>query len=528
MDIWYEIQSKHRTSIVQIFATHGAYNIPEPYMVPTTRDARGSGFLISKEGHIITNAHVVASLITLSFRAEQSGNQDLDAELIAICPAKDVALLKASPEALKELGQFTPMQFGDDHKIHQMQPVMAGGFPLGRERIKFTAGVASGYEAPETEDGSSSQSYIQVDLVINPGSSGGPLITTDGKVVGINSAGVPSKIAQNTNFAIPARVVLSIMRELFAREHDLSMSKVVLPPTLGLTFQRVTTHHFSAAGFNDPEDQIGMRVKEIIPGTPFTDVKPGDIIQTIQYADPYHVPESFEIEMYRSDVCLRCNDAPDTEIIISRTANIKVMNLETNQEAKFTQDRKVTLQEVIDTIPVDTILILEVMRPSAKNIGNTREVFRNKNGDMMIQKLFPPFDKLDYLLFGGAVFIPLSVNVLNVLGTTKYLCEFMPFKARYKPRVMITKIFPNTDIREIDSINPTEIIKSVNGQKISDLEQIRQIISSVKQNRIRFVTIMFRSGKELVLDINKAIEQDKVIHEKFEIKPDKFTSQLWK
>lgn len=528
-DSWKDLQRLYKSSVVQISATRGSFNLSEPYMSPAIMEAKGSGFLISSEGHILTNAHVVESAITVSFRAERAGNRDLHATLIALSPNKDVALLKAAPEALAELGTFKPFEFGDDQKLEQMQPVMTISFPLGSDRIKFTSGVVSGYEAQASESGS--QSYIQIDAPISPGSSGSPLLNSDGQVIGICSAGIAGSNAQNTNFAIPSRVVFSIIRELFARERDDSLRKVVAPPSLGLAFQRITEAHFRMLGIERIEDQKGLRVKEIVPGCPFPDIKVDDIVQLIRYADPYNVKNAFDVANYMSNKCLRCASEPDKVIEISSTGSIKVYDMtKTNRygdptEVQFTKDRKVSLQEVIDTIPIDTVLTLEVFRPESGSVGMTSGPFRNRDG-LAIQKLYPPFDKLDYVLFGGAVFIPLSTNVLDALGGTKYLCKYNPFQARYRNRVIITKIFPLTDIRDIDSINPTEVVKSVNGVKIHTIKDLEDAILTVVETD-QFISIEFKSGKIVVLDPRKAIDQDKKIHEQFQIRPNEFSELIW-
>jgi S1-C subfamily serine protease len=576
--VWFDIQERLRTSVVQIFASHGSFNIAEPYYPPTVREARGSGFIITSEGHIITNAHVVSELLSLSFKAEQAGDTDLRAELIAICPAKDVALLKCHPDDLHKLGDFAPLTFGDDQKLSQMQNVLVVGFPLGRERIKFTAGVMSGYEAPDGDVHDTSQSYIQIDAALNPGNSGGPLITLDGKVVGINSAGIPSLLAQNTNFAIPARVILSILRELFARERDTTLRKVVVPPSLGLTLQRVTNAHYAWVGVEREEDKVGMMVKNVIKGSSFASANEGDILRAVMYADPYRYEESFEVSSYRNGGCSRCLASIDTEILITSTGSVKVSSLvterglsgnesggeegngessyttTTNDESSYTKNRKVSLQEVMDTIPVDTMLTLEILRASRleKKVGKKEDKsvekkvgkkegrhedesvekgvwtlegpFRNQDA-LAIKTLYPPFDHLDYVIFGGAVWIPLSANVIKALGDTKYICEYVPHEKRYEPRVIITRIFPLTEIHSIGSINPTETLMSLDGVEIDTLESLKTTALLTFKSNKPYI-IKFKSGKVVVLDKKVLVAQDVEVHKKFQIAPNEFSRRL--
>jgi hypothetical protein len=510
-------------------------------------------------------------------RVEQADNQNLRAELIASCPSKDVALLKVHPDDLHLLGDYEPMQFADDHKLVPMQTVMTVGYPFGRERIIFTRGVASGYDAPDSEDGTGSQSFIQIDAALNPGNSGGPLITADGKVIGINSAGVSADRAQNTNYAIPTRVVLSVLRELFAHDigspqeleqqgskkytqhgdhkkspssqesnHSEHRRKIVVPTTLGVTFQRVTVHHFLAAGFDDPNDQHGLRIKDVLPGCPFVDLLRGDILQSIAYADPYKHKAAFDVNTYvtkldqvgrtnkhqpesKSKIASRPKKA-DTLIFISLTNTIHLHeNIGTKQESEtdFTLKRKVSLQEMMDTIPSGTHLVLEVLRPSARNIGTTSGPFKTIDSQAVV-KLYPPFDKLDYLLFGGAVWIPMSANIIEALGGTKYICEFQAFKKRYKPRVIITKMFPLTDIATSESINSTECIKKFNGVSISTLQDMRDAILGALNGQRDYVALEFRSGKEIVLDLKRSLQQDVEVRRQFGVPEDEFSMSLKK
>lgn len=521
--IWFDVQKKYKNSIVQITTHSGSFNLAEAYRPPEVRKARGSGVLITKEGHIITNAHVVEGALTVTFRSEVAGNIDLDVIIIATCPHKDIALLKATEDALQKIQPFIPLEFGDDHDLIHTEEVIAVGFPLGRERIKWTIGIVSGYETPETDDASINQSYIQTDAAINPGNSGGGLLNQQGQLVGINAAGF--LLMQNISFAIPSRVVLSILRDLFKREGK--EDKIVPPPRLGVILQKVTVDHFLSMRVVDMNDQIGERIKEVIPGTPLKGIKEGDIIQWIEYSDPYSDKTSFDTDMYRNGICIRCNNKPDTVIEISRYGNIKLFSKDDSGnklESQFSKDRKVTLLEVLDTVPSHTPLSFGILR------NGTKVLLKNipfKNEEVQaISKVFPPFSKLDYLIFAGTVWIPLTTNIINMIGETRHVCEFLPFRNRNEPRVMLAQIFPKTDIEQTGAFERSEIVESVNNIHVGTLGKMRQVILEAAK-RSSFVMIQMRSGNELIIDPAKANEQDKFIHQAFSIKPNDFTRQLW-
>ena len=521
---WFDVQKRLKNSVVQILATQGDFNIAQPYVPPEIKNARGTGFLITKEGHILTNAHVVASLLSVTFRSEQSGGLDLKATLIAICPVKDVALLRCDEDDLVQLGDFEPLQLSDDQDLSQMQSVMVAGYPLGR-RLTFTGGVVSGYEAPDGEATEGSQSYIQIDAPMNPGNSGGPLITLEGKVVGINSAGIPSALAQNTNFAIPMRVVLSILRELFARETNSALSKVVSPPSLGLTFQRVTLAHYEYVGIQVDEDRLGIMVKDVLKGSSFSMLQSGDILRAIKMRNPFGNPRDFMVSHYRTSECDHCSEKSDSEIVISSTGFVNFYVK--TAESQYTKGRRVSLQELLDTIPIGTDLTLEVWRKGKGVLDTSASPFVPQNA-LAIKTIYPPFDNLDYVIFAGAVWIPLSTNIIKALGDTKYICDYVPFENRYEPRVILANIFPTAEMRTIEVISATETLVSLNGIKIGTLSQLRKAITMHLQlNNNEPWQFRFKSGKLVILGKMYTFQKDREIMETFKVAIPKFNTKLY-
>jgi S1-C subfamily serine protease len=521
---WFEIQRRLKNSVVQILATQGDFNIAQPYVPPAIKNARGSGFLISSEGHILTNAHVVANLLSVTFRSEQSGGLDLRATLVAICPAKDVALLKCHEDDLTQLGDFEALSFADDQNLNQMQSVMVAGYPLGR-RLTFTGGVVSGYEAPEGEATEASQSYIQIDAPMNPGNSGGPLITMEGRVVGVNSAGIPSAMAQNTNFAIPARVVMSILRELFARDLDTTLKKVVIPPTLGITTQRVTPAHYKYLGIETESDHVGVMVKDVLRGSSFSLLRSGDILRAIKMSNPYASDADFEVESYRVPGCTRCVGETNSEIVISNTGLVKFYV--EGVESQYTLGRRVSLQELLDTIPIGTMLVLEIWRKDEGVLDSDPRPFVCQIV-LAIATLYPPFDNLDFVIFAGAVWVPLSANIITALGDTKYICDYVPFENRYEPVLIVANIFPTAEMRTIEAINATETLTFLNGIQIKTPSDLRKaIVSHLKSKSSEPWQFRFKSGKLIVLDKLETFRKDKEILDTFKVPLPAFNTKLY-
>lgn len=166
----------------------------------------GSGFIVSKDGMIATNKHVVADT-QAEYKVITNDDQELKVEKIYRDPSIDLAILKVTPPA----GGLKPVDLGDSGKLKVGQFVIAIGTALGEFRQTVTTGVISGLgrgiTAGDPFGGFSErlENVIQTDAAINPGNSGGPLLNSAGQVIGVSVA--TSQGAENIGFAIPINIV---------------------------------------------------------------------------------------------------------------------------------------------------------------------------------------------------------------------------------------------------------------------------------------------------------------------------------
>ena len=177
----------------------------------------GSGFVVTNDGYILTNFHVVggAHQIKVSF----SNHKTYDAKIVGLDSLTDLALLKVDAKGLK------PVKFADSEKAKIGDWVIALGNPLGLEAT-VTAGIISatgrdidivGRDLSASTRGYAVENFIQTDAVINPGNSGGPLVNTNGEVIGINTA-IASRtgVYAGYGFAIPSNLAQHVMEDLMA------------------------------------------------------------------------------------------------------------------------------------------------------------------------------------------------------------------------------------------------------------------------------------------------------------------------
>jgi len=180
------------------------------FMLPTPGEGAGSGCVLDKRGHILTNYHVVEGANKIAVTL-QDGKESYDGELIGEDPENDIAVLKidAPPE------QLVPVPIGTSDNLHVGQRVYTLGNPFGLEGTLTTGIISNLNRTLPSRTGREMKSIIQTDAAMNPGNSGGPLLDTSGRMIGMNVA-IATKVGQNAGvgFAIPINRIRQIVPQL--------------------------------------------------------------------------------------------------------------------------------------------------------------------------------------------------------------------------------------------------------------------------------------------------------------------------
>ena len=212
-----EIYQHAGPGVLQVTST--SVDSSDPFFGPQARVSLGSGFVIDKDGYIVTNYHVIESArqIEVNF----SGDDRVQATIVGVDPSTDLALLKISAQARA----LTPLPLGDSDAVRVGDAVVAIGNPFGLERT-VTAGIVSALQREITApNGYTIDKVIQTDAGINQGNSGGPLLNARGEVIGVNSQIEPGNTGTGNpgiGFAVPSatlREVVSQIREGGKVEH---------------------------------------------------------------------------------------------------------------------------------------------------------------------------------------------------------------------------------------------------------------------------------------------------------------------
>ena len=174
-----------------------------------TSSGTGSGFVIDKAGHILTNFHVVEGAD--SVQVTLADGESHDAEVVGKDASNDVAVLRVRVPA----DRLVPVALGDSSKLLVGQKVLAVGNPFGLERTLTTGIISSLDRSLKAKNGRMIKGIIQTDAAINPGNSGGPLLNSRGEVIGMNTA-ILSQVGQSAgiSFAVPIGAISRILRPL--------------------------------------------------------------------------------------------------------------------------------------------------------------------------------------------------------------------------------------------------------------------------------------------------------------------------
>lgn len=245
------VVEKTSPAVIGIRAEHG-----------DRRGGSGSGFLITSDGFAVTNSHVVHGADRLTVTLPE--NDRLPAELIGDDPATDLAVLRVAARDLP----FT--ELGDSQALRVGQLVIAMGDPLGFQSTVSTGVVSATGRAMRSQQGRLIDNVIQHTAPLNPGNSGGPLVDTRGRVVGINTAIIAQ--AQGLGFSVPANTARWVIGEIVAHGHvrrpylGIVGASVALERRLVRELDLVNTHGIEIASLDEqgPAAKAGLREGDIV------------------------------------------------------------------------------------------------------------------------------------------------------------------------------------------------------------------------------------------------------------------------
>jgi len=457
--LWRSVQEQARDTVVQIFAQVAEADPLQPYNTPAQGGRCGSGFFIDADGYLLTNWHVVDQALAVWIQVPSLGKRFIEAEVVSVYPEADVALLRVADSDLvylrDQLGQVPFLHLGDSDQLFRAEEVLALGYPLGQQSLKSTSGIISGRE----------HHFIQMSAPINPGNSGGPLLNLQGEVVGINSAGIV--FAQNVGYSIPindVKMVLPAMRE----------TRLLYKPELGGVGNNGGDALAESLGNPIPS---GFYLTEIIVGSVLdrAGLQAGDMI--------------YEIDGHRVDAF----------------SEMTLPGLED----------KLTLADYLARVAVGQELAIAYYRNGERQ--EVTAIFCH-GVPAQIRKIYPGYEDetdelLQYEIFAGVVVRRLTVNIVEMLqGQVPGLGLYTMPDRQHKPALVVTHIFPSSQLFRLRAINVGCVLNEVNGVPVTSLAELREALK--KSVAGQFLTLRVTDNTSRVSpNVHVALPWAKVLSE---------------
>jgi len=454
---WRPVQEAVKDTVVQVFSHVAEFDFKQPYKTPRQFTSTGSGFFINDEGDLITNFHVVDQARSIWIQIPSLGKRIIDVNIVGASPDRDIALVRLTQEGKKivkrELGKIPHLALGNSDLVRRSDEVMALGYPLGQQSLKSTTGVISGREG----------NFIQMSAPINPGNSGGPLLNGNGEVVGINTAAVMQ--AQNVGYIIP-------INELRVVLPDLYKVRLLRKPFLGVLFTNATE---SLTEFLKNPKPGGCYVTEVIKNS------------TLQKAGVQRGDMIYEINGHKIDVY------GDMSVVWS--------------------EDKISLVDYVSRLSIGQDVNLVVYRNGERKDLTITFSQAERPG---VHKVYPGFEDIDYEVFAGMVVMQLTMNHIKMFANiASGLLRFTEMKNQSEKTLIVTHIFPTSQIYRTRTLLPGATLNEVNGIKVSTLEDFRAAISNVNDSKFTLVASdqVSRASDNVfvVLPFDKVLQEEGVL-----------------
>lgn len=460
-EVWRPIQQQVKDTVVQVFAQISEIDLLQPFKTPAQYSSSGSAFFINEQGDLLTNAHVVDQAKTLWIQIPSLGKRIIRVEVIGVSPDRDVALIRVVPEDLKivrqELGRIPYLPLGDSDLVFRSDEVLALGYPLGQQSLKSTTGVISGRE----------QQFIQMSAPINPGNSGGPLLNINGEVVGINSAGIVE--AQNIGYIIPINDIKIVLPDLYK-------VKLLRKPFLGVLFNNANPSLTEYLGNPQPG---GCYVVEVVKDSTLykAGVQQGDMI--------------YEINGHRLDLYGEMN-------------------------VPWSED-KISLIDYVSRLAVGEDVRLTVYRN-----GQRKELsVKFSQAELPpIRKVYPGYEPIDYEVYAGMVVMQLTANhIQGMKKSIQGLARYAELKNQKQPVLLITHVFPSSELFKARTVTMGATINEVNGEPVHTLEDFRRVIKAHAQSK--FLTLLLADNFSMTTDnLFVVLPMEKIVAEEVQLSHD--------
>ncbi|MDA7573837.1 S1C family serine protease [bacterium] len=443
-------QERVYNSVIKIVNNSISPNYIIPYSVDKQTQSIGAGFFIDNEGHALTAAHVVENAVELWIKLPTYGQKVFSGEVISVYPDFDLAVIKVNGIQNEHY-----LELGDSDNISLRDIVYTIGYPRNPKYPIITTGTLSGKRGD----------YIQTDTPVNPGNSGGPLLNTDNKVIGITSAVLAE--SEDSSLIIPINILKQNLESMMT-----SNNKIINKNVLGVLLVNGNDNYRDLYNVPIGCDE-GVIVKDVLKNSPLKKVlKKGDLICSFHNGDNY-----YDIDNYG----------------------------ETSVEW---ETGKISLDQLVKRCIPNQQVKITYFSHSTGNIKEKQFNLKTYNEVYPIKKNFSYIDSLDYEVFAGLIVMDLTINHL-MMPQFRNLTNLIHNGEIFKPQLLITHIFSNSEVALSSSLSAGSLIKTVNGKHVSSLDEFREaLMKPIKKNNKQFIIIENQNNDNAIVNIENLIQEE--------------------
>jgi serine protease Do len=484
-ETWADITNTISPAVVQIFTFSSLFDWMEPYRSPEQRMTCGTAFFINENGYMITNGHCVDQSEVMYIQIPQCGKNRFKVELVAVAHDRDLALIRLTQDALREvkekIKQITYLQFDDSDLIERAEEVLAVGFPLGQEWIKTTTGVVSGIQML------GSNHYIQISAPINPGNSGGPALNKHGKVVGVNTCVIQGGM-QNIGYVIPSRDVTIFLNYLknFHNELLIHSSKITQPELVRYPMLGIVYH-------GSPEPLIKYLKNPLPGGVYIADVIKDSLADKagLKKQDMIYAINGYAVDRYGELKVPWCKD------VISLVSYLSHLDLG------------------------DTLTFIVYRKGKKETIKTTWKLLEPRP----IRYLYPDHDDVPYIIIGGIVLMPLSLNHIQLMNQRiPDLLEFSKIKKQISGKVLVSHVLPNSVGERARFMHAGMIVTHINDIYVSTIEECKNALYESKKTG--YLTLKTETDEFFVAQVSDIIKDEVYLSQMYQYPQSSFIADL--
>lgn len=465
--------------VVQIFSYIQRKDILQPFQAGIVELTVGSGFLILYDNinYIVTNSHVVNEAINIWIQMPALGQEQINVEIVGICPQRDLALLRMHPKGLDRIntviGEIPYLTLGNSDTICRFEEIRVLGYPLGHMQLKGTKGHFNGMNG----------THLQISAPINPGNSGGPAMNEKGEVIGVNSAVASQLILegtgatiQNVGYAIPINELKLILP-------DLQQKSLVRKIVLGI----MTVHGSQAlTTFLKNPPPGGCYISDVAAHS--TAAKAG-----LQVSDMIYAINGYNLDIYGDMSVDWCQG-------------------------------KISIVDYVSRLSIgDTIEFIIYRHGKLHTITSTVQEYEHDG----VKTIYPSYEDINYEIFSGMVVQQMTLNhVEQLMPQALSLSNYFKLTNRAKPTLIVTHVFPNSSLARMRVIDAGATLNKINEIPVHTLKDFRKALQ--ESTNSGFLTIEAKSNLItpsddlfVVLPIDQIIEEELVNmqHYHYEISP---------